>query len=552
MEGWFGFLRRRWPDARRRRRAPEHPVPRPRSIRNLRPPTSLPPHSRPPRLSSRVITLIATTISTAPPTSSATRPSIIRFSPTTRYFYLGSAQRDRGELAASAQTFERLVRSYPDSVMTPQGEVALAGVYLRLSRADDSAAAASIAISTTSDPNVEQGARMALAHALAAQGNPRGAYDELMTLREKYPRGAHDGDARSLAYAMLAANAEVAKANTSQYHRDEASLLIREAQPSLALREIRAGLALEPPPELRAELIFLKASALRSTPDQAEAAYHRYSATCAARSVGSRGARGHCVHPLASRRPRGRANGVRELAAQFPASRLAPAAMMGIGHTFEEEGKYDSAHGEYLRLVARYPSSEAAEDARFRAPWMHYMSRRYAAAAREFAAMRKYPTAEAGTRDMLGYWEARAKEKSGDGAGARALFESVAQSIDSNYYPALASRRVGAPLAAPAANRSRPQLQSGRGGAQQIRLSRRARARATGYSASRELEPAEGSTRSKIMRAWSPSCADSCLPALRARATTTTRLWRRAGWRSAPSWATPSRSGCVIRAHIGS
>ena len=94
--------------------------------------------------------------------------------------------------------------------------------------------------------------------------------------------------------------------------------------------------------------------------------------------------------------------------------------MLRIGRIYEEDHKYDLARAEYGKLIARYPSSESADDARFRLPWTFYMTRRYAEAAKSFAAMRAHPGSEAGSHDMFTYWTARAKEKSGDVADARA------------------------------------------------------------------------------------------------------------------------------------
>jgi len=50
------------------------------------------------------------------------------------------------------------------------------------------------------------------------------------------------------------------------------------------------------------------------------------------------------------------------LIAEFPASHLAPGAMLRIAKIFEEERKLDSARAQYRRLAARYPNSDAAEE----------------------------------------------------------------------------------------------------------------------------------------------------------------------------------------------
>jgi soluble lytic murein transglycosylase len=359
-------------------------------------------------------------------------------------YYRGLAQRDSGDLAASAATFEKLVRTYPESVTLAEAEVALSGVYLRLTRASDAAAAASRAIARTADSKLEQSARLALARALAAQGDARGAYHELMTLRETYPHGIHDAEARSFAYSILANNAEVANVNSVEHHRDEAALLLKEGQPSIALQEISAGLAMMPPTALRAEFIFMKAQALKPHPEQAEAAYLQYlriaptgpSAPAALDALA-------LIYWHRENRDLARAT-FSKLIARFSESHYAPGAMLRIGRIYEEDNHYDLARAEYGKLIARYPSSESADDARFRLPWSFYMTHRYQEASKSFAAMRAHPGNEPGSHDMFTYWEARAKEQSGDGQGAHALYALCAASIESNYYPELARRRIDA------------------------------------------------------------------------------------------------------------
>jgi soluble lytic murein transglycosylase len=407
-------------------------------------------------------------------------------------FYLGLAQRDSGDLAASAKSFDRLIRNYPESVTAPDGAAALADVYFRLARPNDAASMASRAIATTSDAKTEQSARWTLARALAAEGNPRGAYNELMEQREKYPRGQHDADARNLAYSILVANPEIANVNSVEHHRDEAELLLKEGAPSLALREISAALAMEPTRSVRAEFIFMKATALKGNAEQAEAAFGQYlelaptgaSAPAAMEALA-------LIYWHREERDRARAQ-FNRLIARFPKGHYAPGAMLRIGRIFEEDDKYDLARAEYASLIARHPSSESADDARFRLPWSYYMGRRYGEAANSFAAMREHPGSEAGSRDMLIYWEARAKEKSGDGVGARTLYEICASSIDSNYYPELASRRVAAASPdLPAAGATDPHFDPDfamQAGAASFHVERVLALRALGL---KELEPAE-------------------------------------------------------------
>jgi soluble lytic murein transglycosylase len=92
---------------------------------------------------------------------------------------------------------------------------------------------------------------------------------------------------------------------------------------------------------------------------------------------------------------------------------------------------------------------------------------------------------------MFTYWQARALEKAGDELEARSLFETLAVSTSSNYYPTLAAMRVNQPEpSSPAA--SVPDLAPGAvpadSGRTQFHLARVAALRDLGL---RELEPPE-------------------------------------------------------------
>ena len=71
-------------------------------------------------------------------------------------FYLGCAQRDQRDLAGAAATFERLRNLYPQSVMTPPGELELARALLKLGRASDSVAVAAHLATQFSGPALER------------------------------------------------------------------------------------------------------------------------------------------------------------------------------------------------------------------------------------------------------------------------------------------------------------------------------------------------------------------------------------------------------------
>ncbi len=367
-------------------------------------------------------------------------------------FYLGEAQAKQGDLASAAATFERLRAEYPQSVMTPRGELELAQILLGLGRATDSYSVATHLSATATDPSLEQNARLLEAEALRAMGRNKDAYDKAMALRESAPHGDADSKARGLAYSILAADPSVSVLPAFDYHRNEAALLLREGIASLALEQAIKALPLAPTASDRVEALWLEAQALKGDSERQKQALLEYL------SIAPRGPAASAVlYDLAliywkeENFDAARAT-FGKVVAQFPSSSHAPGAMLRIGRIYEELHNYDAARAEYGRLVERYPGTEAAEDARFRIPWSLYMERNYSRAAASFAAMHNRAES-ASEREMFDYWRARSLEKIGDGASARAIYLRLARSVESNYYPMLAAIRVSGVVAdLPAAN----------------------------------------------------------------------------------------------------
>jgi len=355
--------------------------------------------------------------------------------------FLAGAQYGQNDLNGSVETLDRLVKTYPQSVTIDAGEMLLEDALLSLGANAEASGVAARLIARGPEPQIEQKARITEARALIALGNPKAAYAQLMELRDKYPHSDSDAEARLIVREIFASHPEVADTNSLNYHRDESELLLREGALSEADEQANAGLAMSPEPVLRAELVWVTVRALKPEPERAKRAIAEYLQIAP---------RGHdaaaALEALAliywhdDQDDQARAT-FNRLVANFPGSELAPGAMLRIGKIFEELHQLDSARAQYRRLAARYPGSDAAEDARFRIPWTLYAARSYRAAADGFqsaAARAKDPI----NRDMGEYWRARALEKAGDSAGARAIFEKLADSTDSNYYPELASRRV--------------------------------------------------------------------------------------------------------------
>ena len=373
-------------------------------------------------------------------------------------FYLAEAQREQGDLTSAAATFERLRAEYPQSVVTQRGELALAQILLKLGRNDDALAVAIHLVATTSDSSIEQNARLVEAQALAAMGRDSDAYKQAMTLRDSFPHGETDAKARALAYSLRASDSAVSTLTGFSYHKNEAALLLREGQASLALGEAEKAMPLAPTSPDRADLFWIEAQALHGDADRQKHALLEYL------SIAPQGPDASAVlYDLAlvywkeEDSDQARAT-FGKVVAEFPSSSHAPGAMLRIGRIYEELSNYDAARAEYGRLVQRYPGTDAAEDARFRMPWSFYMTRQYAKAAPSFAAMRN-KAESASEREMFEYWRARSLEKTGDNAAAHDIYLHLAQSVESNYYPTLAARRVsGVQAELPAASAPNPSI----------------------------------------------------------------------------------------------
>jgi len=356
-------------------------------------------------------------------------------------FYLASAERDSGDSQAAANDFRRLTLSYPQSVWSDDAGLEYARLELKLGHPEYALAATTAVVNSTRDWVVEQNARLTMAYALLAINSWRAAYDQAQIIRQKFPTGPADPAARRLAYATLQSHPQAINVLSLEYHRSEAALLLREGQDKAALNQIRAARALRPSRAIEGELTWLAAQASRGQPDRMKLELQLYLELAPRGAQAARALNGlahlywHESDTQAARLY------FRRLSREFPHDELAPQAMFEIGRTYEEDGNLQSARLAYLDLVRRYPGTEAAADGGFRAGFMLYMLGRYREAAAEFGDSRAH-AASSSARDMFGYWQARALEGSGEELEARGLFETVALSTGSNYYPALAATRI--------------------------------------------------------------------------------------------------------------
>jgi soluble lytic murein transglycosylase len=404
-------------------------------------------------------------------------------------FYLASAERDNGDKQGAADDFRRLTLSYPQSVWSDTADLEYARLELELAHPDYALAAATAVANTNSDPQLQQNARLTMAYALREMNSWREAYNQAQIIRQKFPTGAADGPARELAYAILQAHPVAINMAALEYHRTEAALLLREGQDQAAMAQVRQALALQPPRSIQAELAWFSAEASRGEPERMKIKLQLYLelAPYGWQAPSALNALAHLYwHENDTRAAR---LYFRRLQREFPHSELAPTALFEIGRTYEEDGDLQSARSAYLQLIRRYPATEAAADARFRAPFMLYMLRQYKQAATEFGASRMRALTSA-ARDMFGYWQARALENDGEKIESRRLFETVALSTSSNYYPALAATRTNQTAVLPAAFAAdlTAAVMPGADGPVEFHLTRVAALREVGL---RQLEPPE-------------------------------------------------------------
>ncbi|MBV8770887.1 MAG: transglycosylase SLT domain-containing protein [Deltaproteobacteria bacterium] len=361
-------------------------------------------------------------------------------------FYLALAERDNGDDQAAAGDFGRLTVSYPQSVWREQAGLEYARLELKEGHPNYALTAATAVVNTTKDGTLEQNARLTMAYALLGMNSWRGAYNQSQIIRERFPTGPADPAARRLAHTILQSHPEAISVPPIEYHRTEAALLLREGQSELALNQIRAAMALLPPRSVQAELTWLAAEASRLDRDAMKRQLLLYLELAPRGPLAGKAlnALAHLYwHENDTRMAR---LYFQRLPREFPHDELAPKAMFEIGRTYEEDGDLEAARRAYLDLIGRYPSTGAADDARFRATFMLFMLARYQQAAAEFGELGSRAS-NASSRDMFAYWQARSWENSDNKLQARGLFQTLALSTASNYYPALAATRVNQPTA---------------------------------------------------------------------------------------------------------
>jgi soluble lytic murein transglycosylase len=136
---------------------------------------------------------------------------------------------------------------------------------------------------------------------------------------------------------------------------------------------------------------------------------------------------------------------VRSLVAAMPTSPWAEDALNGLATHYVVGDEDEQADAVFRELYGAYPQGRHAERAAWRAGWWAYRHQQFADAATYFeGAAATFPRSD--YRPAYLYWSARSRERTGDGAGAAAVYRIVTADYLNSYYGRLAAKR--APVAA--------------------------------------------------------------------------------------------------------
>ncbi|HVN90706.1 MAG TPA: transglycosylase SLT domain-containing protein [Candidatus Binataceae bacterium] len=357
------------------------------------------------------------------------------------FYFLAAAQAESGDIRSAADNYRRVTLNYPQSVLADSSLLEYARLQFKLGNFQTASTTAQGLADRTDNQLIEQQARLILAQAFNGLGQYQDAYAEAQDLRDKFPHSAGDATARQLARTILASHPSVADTTTLHYHLKEATLLIHEGELSDALQQLHSAMVIAPPPSTPAELYWLLAQANRNNDAEARSAWLHYLAL-EPKGPHAAAALDKLAHSYwKADDTEGARRYFSKIVTGFPGSEHAANAMFEIGRTYEDDRNLTAARSQYLRLIEAYPGSEEAQIGRFRAPFMLFMQHQYNAAASAFADARG--RAPATDWAMFAYWQARSLDLAGNHAEADRVMREVARDTRSNYYPLLASQRLG-------------------------------------------------------------------------------------------------------------
>jgi soluble lytic murein transglycosylase len=124
---------------------------------------------------------------------------------------------------------------------------------------------------------------------------------------------------------------------------------------------------------------------------------------------------------------------LQRVAAEYSGSAEAPQALFRSARVLESLKEYGRAADVYRQVADAYPGADAAPDARFRAAFADVLAGNVQAAVGQLRTLAA-GTASADVRAQARFWLGKALRRTGDEAGARAAFQSLASEQADGFY----------------------------------------------------------------------------------------------------------------------
>ena len=357
-------------------------------------------------------------------------------------YYAGIAHIRLTRGAQAEEVLTRLLRDYPQSVLAPRAQLELGQLLARSGRLEGARGLLQQALAAPDSATALE-ARLALADLDASSGDAAAAYAGFMTVRRRAGGSALGRTAKQRLLALRAQHLELVPAGADRL--DEARLLVSErdyaAAESMATDMIEhpVGMEVANAMRVRADALYGEGkieaalAALREVADD----YPESSAAPAAsfRLASILWNRDQDAAALPA---------FAELSRRYAAEPQAAEALYAIGRIHQQAGRDALAIDAFAELARRYSQSPLAVEARWRIGWIHYLAGdgRHAVAVFSQLAARTQGRERAAATD----WHARALEREGRPAAARAVYQSLLDEEPSDYYSMWARQRLGAAL----------------------------------------------------------------------------------------------------------
>ena len=356
-------------------------------------------------------------------------------------YFAGISAMRLGRNAPAEEYLSRLLRDYPQSVHVPRSQLALGRLFADGGRVEPARNWLQQALSAPDAATALQ-ARLTLAEVDASSGDVAAAYAEFMTVRRQGIGSAAGRTAKQRIQTLRTQQPELVPTGADRL--DEARLLVAEhdyaAAEGLAADVLSnpAGVDVAEVMRVRADAVYGEGridaalDALRELADQYP------------QSAAAPGALFRLASVLWNRDQDAAALPVfTEFCRRFPAAPQAAEALYAVGRIHQQAGRDGLASDAFDQLARRYPQSALAVEARWRIGWMRYLDGDWSQAAESFSQL----AARTQGRDhnAAAYWSARALERMGRSAAARATYASLVDMEAPDYYSLWASQRLASP-----------------------------------------------------------------------------------------------------------